>query len=83
MDEEALAREFGLLIRRLRLERGHSQESFGEASSLHRTYIGMVERGETNVTLAAINKMAKALGLTLGKMLTELERVSQDDASGK
>lgn len=60
------------------MERAYSQESFGEASGLHRTYIGMVERGETNVTLAATNKMAKALELTLGGMLTELERQADD-----
>jgi transcriptional regulator with XRE-family HTH domain len=83
MDEKTLAREFGVLIRRLRLERAYSQESFGEASGLHRTYIGMVERGETNATLAAVNKMAKALGITLGDMFSELERASRDNTDAK
>ena len=74
MDDEALVKGFGATVRRLRLERAYSQERFGEVAGLHRTYIGMVERGETNVTLATAYKLASALGVGLLSMLAELER---------
>lgn len=83
MTDEALAKRFGALVRRLRLERGYSQERFGEVSGLHRTYIGMVERGETNVTLATAYKLAEALGIGLSGILLELERGSQHDREGE
>ena len=54
MEKEALARRFGALIRRLRLERGYSQEMLGEVCRVDRTYVGMIERGEVNVTLAMV-----------------------------
>lgn len=76
MTDEAMAKRFGALVRRLRLQRGLSQERFGEVSGLHRTYIGMVERGETNVTLATAYELAGALELGLSSILLELERTS-------
>lgn len=79
MTDEALAKRFGTLIRRLRLQRGLSQERFGEVAGLHRTFIGMVERGETNVTLATAYKLAAALGIDLSGILRELEHSSQHD----
>lgn len=82
MTEEALAKRFGVLLRRLRLERGYSQERFGEVAGLHRTYIGMVERGETNVTLATAYKLAGALGIGLSSILAELERASNGHDGG-
>ncbi len=82
MTDEALAKRFGALVRRLRLQRGLSQERFGEVSGLHRTYIGMVERGETNVTLATAYKLAEALGLGLSSILMELERTSDGRDGG-
>ena len=54
MEKEALARRFGALIRRLRLERGYSLEMLGEVCRVDRTYVGMIERGEVNVTLAMV-----------------------------
>lgn len=74
MTDEALARRFGGLVRRMRLERAYSQERFGEVAGLHRTYIGMVERGETNVTLATAYRLASALEVDLSSILAELER---------
>ncbi|MDP9474446.1 MAG: helix-turn-helix domain-containing protein [Actinomycetota bacterium] len=82
MSDEALAKRFGALVRGLRLQRGLSQERFGEVSGLHRTYIGMVERGETNVTLATAYKLAGALGLGLSSILAELERTSEGRDGG-
>jgi transcriptional regulator with XRE-family HTH domain len=53
--------KFGKRVRQLRDERGISQEKLGELAKVHRTYVGMIERGEKNVTLTNIEKFAKAL----------------------
>ena len=76
MSEEVLVREFGAVVRRLRLEKGFSQERFAELCGLHRTYIGSIERGEKVVTIVTANKVAKALGTTLAGLFSELERGS-------
>lgn len=55
--------KFGARIRSVRLERGLSQEDFADLCGLDRTYIGGIERGERNVSLVNIDKIAQALGL--------------------
>ncbi|HBG48106.1 MAG TPA: transcriptional regulator [Cyanobacteria bacterium UBA9971] len=56
--------KFGNKVREERLKQGLSQEAFAEKASVHRTYIGMIERAEKNITLTNIEKIALALGLT-------------------
>jgi len=68
MDKDVLIK-FGNKVRQERLKKGFSQESFAEKVGVHRTYIGMVERAEKNITLLNINKIAKALGLKLSDLL--------------
>jgi transcriptional regulator with XRE-family HTH domain len=80
MAEETLARRFGELVRRLRQERGYSQEEFSFRVGLHQTYVSSVERGERNVTIQTAERIAKALGTTLADLFTELERGSDDSA---
>jgi transcriptional regulator with XRE-family HTH domain len=80
MAGEELAREFGALVRRLRLRQGLSQERLGELSGLHRNYIGAVERAERTPSIVAADRLAKALGTTLASVFGELERGS--DYSG-
>lgn len=53
--------KFGIKVRQMRLERGLSQETFADRCGLHRTYIGAVERGERNISIENIEKIAKAL----------------------
>lgn len=82
MPEGTLAERFGTLVRRLRRERGFSQEEFAFRVGLHRTYMGDIERGEKNVTLMTADKLARGLGLTLATLLMELERSSDDPDEG-
>ena len=73
MDENELSRRFGVVVRRLRLDKGLSQEEFANLCSLHRTYIGTIERGEKRVTIATAYKLAKALGIPLSEMFKLVE----------
>jgi len=60
--------KFGAKVRKLRLARGLSQEAFADICGLHRTYIGAIERGERNVSLENIEKIAKALGVSIASL---------------
>jgi transcriptional regulator with XRE-family HTH domain len=55
---------FGATVRKLRDERGYSQEELAERAGLHRNYVGGIERGERNVALVNIVKLAKALSVS-------------------
>jgi len=61
--------KFAKRVRAERKKLGLSQEGFAEKSGFHRTYIGMIERAEKNITLANIEKLAKALRLTISSLL--------------
>lgn len=74
MVEESLAKRFGDLVRRKRLEQGYSQEDFSFMARLHQTYISGIERGRRNITLETAEQIAKALGTPLSSMLAEIER---------
>ncbi len=64
MKEEILVK-FGQRVRELRLKQNISQEKLAEKANVHRTYIGMIERAEKNITLINIEKIAKALEVNI------------------
>lgn len=64
---------FGENLRKLRLERGLTQEKLAELSGLHRNYIGGVERGERNIALTNIVKLARSLDLVAADLMDGLD----------
>lgn len=56
---------FGSKVREFRKSQSLSQEELADKADLHRTYIGMIERAEKNITLLNIEKVAKALGVSI------------------
>ncbi len=61
------------VVRHHRKAQGYSQESFADASGLHRTYIGAIERGERNVSIDNIARIAEALGLQIGELFQRID----------
>ena len=61
--------QFGAILRKRRQALRLSQESFAEKVGLHWTYIGGIERGERNLSLLNITKIARALGTTASELL--------------
>lgn len=61
--------QFGLRIRELREKKGISQEELSFSTGFHRTYIGMIERGERNISLSNMAVFAKIFELSLSKLL--------------
>jgi transcriptional regulator with XRE-family HTH domain len=66
-------KKFGEQVRRLRKALGLSQEDLAELTDLHRTYIGGIERGERNVALINIVRLAKALNVSPSELLKGIE----------
>lgn len=64
---------FGLQVRRYRKKKGISQEELASLSELHRTYIGAIERGERNVSLNNVEKIASSLDATVIDLLQDQE----------
>ena len=65
---DKVRKEFGIRVRELRKAAGYSQEGFADECGLHRTYIGAIERGEKNISIDNIAKIAAALKLKLGEL---------------
>ena len=65
---------FGNTIRKIRLSKGISQESFADLCGLHRTYISDVELGKRNISIENIEKVAKALNVQISEIFKEVEK---------
>jgi transcriptional regulator with XRE-family HTH domain len=70
-----LSAKFGEVIRELRKERNLSQEELANKADVHRTYVGMIERGEKNITIENIQKLAKALNVSLKSIFEKLDKI--------
>jgi transcriptional regulator with XRE-family HTH domain len=73
MDAARVQQAFGRTVRRRREALGISQEELADRAGLHRTYIGDVERGERNIALVNIVKLAKALGVRSGALFHDAD----------
>jgi len=65
---------FGQILKKLRTEKGLSQEDFAANVGLHRTYISQLERGLKSPSLGVMAKISSELGITLVQLMTELEQ---------
>lgn len=70
MQKTPILEAFGQNVRKFRVEQGLSQEQLADSAGLHRTYIGMIERAEKNITLCNIEKIANALSVNIVALLS-------------
>lgn len=68
MDKEPILLSFGKRVQELRKTKGISQEELASFAGVHRTYIGMIERAEKNITLCNIEKIANALNISISDL---------------
>ena len=72
LDPEDIQKTFGATLRQFRLRAGYSQEGLADAAGLDRTYIGSVERGERNLSLVNIVRIARTLQIPPTDLLAKL-----------
>ena len=63
---------FGIRLKKLRKERGISQEKLAELANIDRTYVTDIEGGKRNISIVIIERIAKALGLSISFLFKEL-----------
>ena len=66
-----ITKKFGKQVKKLRLEKGLSQEALAHLADLDRTYIPSIEKGERNVSITVIEKIAKALKVKISTLFDE------------
>jgi len=71
MEKDSVLVKFGNKVRQLRTEKGWSQEELSFKSGFHRTYIGMVERAERNISLKNIERIAKTFDVEIQDLFTD------------
>lgn len=74
-----LVHRLGERIRMLRRERNLSQEQLGERAGLHTNYIGQVERGEKNVTIESLEKIAAGLKVSMEELFRYIDPMERED----
>ena len=74
MHEAALLKALGTAIRLRRIHLGKSQESFADQIGMHRAYYSAIERGEKNLTLTTLERLAHGLDAALSDLFVEAGR---------
>ena len=69
MEKHPILLHFGQSVQQHRKALGLSQEQLADKAGVHRTYIGMIERAEKNITLCNMEKIAKALNTSVSSLL--------------
>ena len=72
---KSLPERFGAVVRKRREANGVSQEDLAYEAGVHRTYVGMIERGQGNPSLSVISDLASALGTTITSIFRDVEAV--------
>lgn len=70
---EDIRKAFGDAVRKYRLEKGVSQETFALSIGMDRTYLASVELGKRNLSLVNIKKIADGLGISMSALFAEIE----------
>jgi transcriptional regulator with XRE-family HTH domain len=73
----------GQRIRELRTAQGYSQEGFADRCGVHRTFMGTVERGESNLSFENIARVVRGLGITLSALFSDLEGRAEGLKTGR
>ncbi|MGA2897662.1 MAG: helix-turn-helix transcriptional regulator [Acidobacteriaceae bacterium] len=73
-----LLKALGQRIRELRKDQGYSQEAFADKCGVHRTFMGTIERGESNLSFQNIHKVAATLGISLSTLFQGLEQCATE-----
>lgn len=68
MMQKIILENFGRKVRAERLKQELSQEELAAKAGVHRTYVGMIERAEKNITLLNISKIAEALNISISEL---------------
>lgn len=71
MSKKSISIKFGEKVREIRVSQNLSQEQLAHLADVHRTYIGMIERAEKNITLVNIEKIANALNVKIKDLLDD------------
>ncbi len=77
MDQRNIAERLGASVRRFRFHLGISQEELAERANLHRTYIAGIEGGARNLTLKSIDKLARALQVSIATLLLSSNQLGE------
>ena len=72
VDDDVL-KKFGKRLRAVRTQQGLSQEALSHEAGLHRTFVGLIERGQRNITVVTVAKLATALGVTMAQLMPDAE----------
>lgn len=73
MKKVTLQAKLGAAIRQRRIARDYSQDSFADAIGMHRAYYSSIERGERNLTLATVERVAVGLGCKISDLMQDAD----------